>query len=201
MPIDDEPTPFWDGDGEAEYVAAWARKVFRAGWGKVEPAGNGTTGRALDEHYLRPLGIAREQTWITDCVDTYCISEAGRRAIDARFKPFAAAHGLPQTELLAHRSDRTIVEEAIADHLSRLRRELRRASPSVVMTLGSAAARVFAAVVDVPDPGGLRVDGYGARRAFTLAGKSLDWYPLVHPRARRQIAHWTSAHELWCAAR
>lgn len=59
LPVASEPYPFWRGE-DAE--APVAQISLPAGLGRLLPAGknvNGTPGRALDDFYLKPLGLSR----------------------------------------------------------------------------------------------------------------------------------------------
>jgi hypothetical protein len=205
LPVDNEPTPFWTGENEAEEIEAWKqRRTFV--WdpkvhGTVAPAGrrnNGSSGLTLDERYLRPLAIERSDAWITDCLDTYRMSEGVKAAIEDRFGPFASSAGLAEPRLESHPNEQAIVREALAEQARRLTDELASARPETIVTLGNAARTVFARLVEHQLPTrGLVPTGYGEK--VQLGEKiNASWYPLAHPgvlNARNQ--KWTDAHEKW----
>src|SRR5438067_212148 len=59
IPVDNEPEPFWNGEGADAILNEWRVPVFDGhGWGDVQlPAAfySGESGRKLDERYLVPL--------------------------------------------------------------------------------------------------------------------------------------------------
>jgi uracil-DNA glycosylase len=197
LPVDNEPVPFWDGSNEGGLVDAWRGHRFDNGWGVAEPAGprnNGSSGRSLDDHYLEPLGLTRDEAWITDCLDTYRMSTGVERALSERFTPIVTDVDL-QPSLGGHPGDRAIVSEALELHRDRLHEELRTAAPEVVITLGNAARRVFASVTDTPlDSRVLTVDGYGTAIRTSTGAR---WFAVAHPGTLSKLESWRTAHEHW----
>lgn len=198
IPVDDEPSPFWTGDDEDALVDAWKATIGYdpTTLGVVAPAGNGTSGRTLDMEYLEPLGVTRADTWITDCVDTYFVSDAARKRL-----PDVDGHcrtiGLPVSNLANHPTDRALVEQATTHHRERLRAELETAAPATIITLGDVAATVLMTVLDLPlEPSSLaRVPDYG--KAVPLESPvTASWLRLAHPRALR-TKKWAARHQRW----
>jgi hypothetical protein len=202
LAVDNEPEPFWNGADEDVRIAEWKELVgFDDRWGSVDPVGklNGSSGAWLEVNVLAPLGFGREQTWITDCLDTYRASKAQSRAIDERFRPFADMARLEQPSLPKHPSESAIVKETRELHLTRLRTELDDAQPTTVVTLGNAALRTMRVLLD-DDPYGddrLYQEPYGRRLVSSIEGRFVAWYPLVHPGARG----WRHAHGAWAEVR
>jgi hypothetical protein len=193
LAVADEPSPFWpagDAIEEASRVEMWCKSVdFSPAWGTVAPAGsaNGSSGRWLDKHILEPLGCARQDAWITDCLDTYRLSSGQASRIADTYDPNAIQLGLPPVEISAHPTEAEIVAEAVKAHRPRLLAELEKASPQEVVTLGNAALRVFATLVESSvstPPRFLTQSGYGAPVEVRVNGRSMTWRPLVHPGAR-----------------
>jgi hypothetical protein len=200
LAVDDEPTPFWTGDDEAARVERWSAAVgFRASWGTVRGVGrlNGSSGVWVEREVLRPLGVTHAETWITDCLDTYRASTgAGRRLADT-YEPFARAFGLTSAVLPPHPDEEDIVREARADHLGRLRSELRSAKPELIVTLGNAALRVLRELVEADHaPARLNVATYATRLPCRFEGRAVAWLPLAHPAAP---AVYQGAHARWQA--
>src|SRR5947208_12617150 len=76
LPVDNEPEPFWDGGGASELVEAWKAAIgFDQAWGEVGTAFNGSSGIWVRDRILAPLGVDRENAWITDCLDIYHASD------------------------------------------------------------------------------------------------------------------------------
>jgi hypothetical protein len=212
--VDNEPEPFWNGDDAAERVEHWrARVAFDDSWGEVDvPAGiNGPSGAWVDSQILAKFGLGRADTWITDCLDTYRVSNAGAGAIERRFVPFAIDADLQIPHLASHPSESQIVTEALQPRrAAALCEQLRRAAPDTIVTLGNAALRVMRKLAEecdqgdagdrsttapTRDPGtGLRLDNYGERCIVTVHERKIAWYPLAHPAAP---AAYQTAHEAW----
>jgi len=201
VPVDLEPEPFWNGSDEVERVQAWMEDVgWKASWGRARPAGrlNGSSGAWVDEKVLRPLGLSRSEAWITDCLHWYCSSNGAARRIADTYQPFADDHGAPEAWLPAHPSEPEIVKTATEHELPRLREELERAAPELVVTLGNAALRVARRLLDGKSlPRKLAADAsYARRHEVALAGRRLHLLPLAHPAAPRR---YQEAHTVWIA--
>jgi uracil-DNA glycosylase len=198
LAVDNEPEPFWDGKDEADRVEAWRLRVeWSDEWGRAEPAVglNGPSGDWVVTNIVDRLGYNRMQAWMTDCLDTYRASTAMQKAVDTVYGPFAARLGLPAAELLSHPSENQIVREAIAEQLTRLRSELGRGQPDVVVTLGNAALRVLAAMADDrPAITKLVAENYGKTIGITISGVQFSWLPLAHPAAPTM---YQEAHAEW----
>lgn len=202
--VDLEPEPFWNGADEIARIDAWRDVVgWRADWGEALPAGrlNGSSGAWVDGRILAPLGVARPDAWITDVLHWYCASRGGAERIADTYAPFAARRtDLPSVQLPAHPNEGEIVRAAIAGELPRLREELAAAMPEAIVTLGNAALRVTAALIDPPEPGRtvpkeLRADSsYGAELSVAFGGRRLSWLPLAHPAAP---SDYQAAHSRW----
>ena len=195
IPIDNEPEPFWEGLDTGERIDAWKASVdFKEEHGNVtSPGTNGSSGRGLTQQYLEPLGLHREDCWITDCLDTYFMSVDGEKALTAKFPG--------SWRLESHPSERQIIDRAIQDHISRLRTELREASPEFVITLGEAANQVFGITVGAEAPPKLIRTDYGVSRTVTHHGNEFAWVPLCHPGLIAKNTAWAAAHESWVSER
>ncbi len=203
--MDDEPYPFWTGEDAEERVTGWMRdvKFDEENWGQIGPCKrlNGPTGKALDL-WLQPLVPSRDDCWITDCLDTYRLSEQQAARISDTYAPFAEAFGLTANSVAPHPDEKAIVTEACAEHLPRLKRELGTAEPSIIVTLGNAALRTLRNLVELDggaDPGeAVGVDDrYGVPYSVQCEGRSARWYPLAHPAAPKK---YQDLHSAWRAS-
>jgi hypothetical protein len=204
LAVDNEPLPFWSGDGEDAYITRWKALVgFRDGdWGRIAGVGrsNGSSGRWVDDKVLIPLKARRDDAWITDCLDTYFSSERGAAAVAERYSPFAVRAGLPAASLAVHPTESTIAKLGVREHRDRLLHELSDAAPDIVVTLGNAALKVLRTIMGATDaPTKLRADsGYGTERTLSVDGRDIVWFPLAHPAAPRA---YQDAHARWCRKR
>ena len=202
--VDNEPEPFWTGTDQDERVAAWTKAVgfIEGKHGRVSPVGelNGSSGCWVDDNVLRPLKVGRSDAWITDCLDTYRCSEALAKRLEDTYSEFAVEAGLPASVLSPHPGEDEIVAEALQEHRQRLLQELEAARPSMVVTLGNAALRVFRGLVAESDrerpPTKLSAgpDAYGLVLEVSLGEKRLKWLPLAHPAAPKT---YQEAHSRW----
>jgi uracil-DNA glycosylase len=202
--VDNEPVPFWDGNGVLERYQHWVDHVnWRPAWGQVRPAEerfNGPTGGWMGQHVLAPLGVRRDEACISDCLDVARLSEGQARRLKDTYNPVAALMGLPPCTLAPAPDEAEIVEEAKNAHLDRLREELRQCQPRTVITLGNAALRVMIMLLDDVEPFApkdLVHAAYGRARSATFEGRQLKWLPLVHPRAGANIPAWVETHTRW----
>ena len=104
---------------------------------------------------------------------------------------------LPPFHLQPHPSESEIVNEAIEQHTDRLRAELRRCRPATIATLGNAAARVMAHLLE-RKPTLVSLEGYGAPAGLRLNGRSVKWFALAHPAAPKQ---YQASHAQWMKER
>lgn len=203
LAVDDEPVVFWDGADAADRVRRWSAEVgWQREWGSVRPAGNGTSGRAVIEDVLQPLGTTMERCYVTDCLPRYHVKRGDAsqgKAMEERYQPFAAARGLPMFSLPSRPPPKTLVRQAIHENGDALRDQLRVARAEVVVTLGEEAADVFAAVAGVDRVLLRRDESYGRERRVPSSCGVRAWIPLKHPGLR--APQWKAHHEDWKAAR
>jgi hypothetical protein len=202
LAIDDEPTVFWDGADANQRIEEWQQTVhWTSSWGTVgATSGNGSSGRHVIDHVLQPLAIAPENVYFTDCLPTYFIKSGAvsqSTAIRGAYGPFAAAHRppLPTADLPTRPSPQDVVRRAIAEEGQTLRTQIEKAAAPAIVTLGQEAADVLAAIA-----GSDRVllaigESYGRARTIGIAGRRMQWVPLVHPGNRSD--NWRRQHQLW----
>lgn len=203
LAVDDEPTVFWDGADAATRIEAWKAAVgWSAVWGTVALAGgNGSSGKHVVDHVLRPLGVAAEQTYFTDCLPAYVVKNGAssqQAAIDDVYAPFARDHGLPEADLPPRPTTTSLVATSVELEAAELRGQIAAAKAPTIVTLGQEAADVLACLAGV-DRVALKPDGYGRDRPVEVADSSMRWWPLVHPGNRD--AGWRKAHQAWVDSR
>jgi hypothetical protein len=197
LAVDNEPEPFWDGQDEEVRIARWREAVgWTSAWGEVGPVGrlNGSSGQAVKDGVLEPLGIDRNAVWLTDCLSLYHLSRGMAAAIDDVYRPLLKRLGLPEAKLASHPDEQSNVAGA---EKARLKSEIDEANPNVVITLGNAALRVFRMLADEPiGPARLAADNnYGRPLAARIIGRRVTWYPVKHPGQRAPL--WVAAHKAW----
>jgi hypothetical protein len=148
MAVDNEPEIFWAGGEEQENAAIseWKRLVgYQPEWGQISAAGrfNGSSGLWVNQRVFVPLGKSRQDSWLTDCLDTYRCSKGLSTYLQKTYSYLRNTNGWPQANHSPHPDENAIVVEAITNHKNRLLSELTAAHPTLVITLGNAALRVF----------------------------------------------------------
>jgi hypothetical protein len=203
LAVDNEPEVFWDGCDQEKFIARWMDVVgFESSWGNIGAAGklNGSSGRWVNENILIPFHATRADTFLTDCLNTYCSSIAGAGRISDTYTPFAANHALPTAHLPRHPNENEIVKEARDLHTARLTREIQAVQPAKIVTLGNAALRVLRhllAPTSGPTPHQLSPDSvsYGKPFRINIGGvNGVEWWPLAHPAAP---AAYQEVHQRW----
>lgn len=97
--VDNEPTPFWSGDGQKDRVEEWRDRVqWQPAWGEASaPARgvNGPSGAWAERWVLAPLGVGRDEVCISGCLDTARLNPSWRkqdpRAAPSRQPPSCAS--------------------------------------------------------------------------------------------------------------
>lgn len=211
LAIDVEPTVFWDGADAIERVAAWKEAVgFRAEWGTVASAGNGTSGDGLNTEILEPLGISPGDVWFSDLVPWFFIKKGSitRRAqfeaIRDEYAPFAARVGLPAANLPLRLTAPSLCRYSIEQRADHLRRELLESDARVLVTLGEEPRYVVERIADsvggrVTRPLKATMTDYEQAGALEVDGREIEWWALKHPGQRDP--EWRATHRRWIERR
>lgn len=200
LPVADEPIPFWDGEDADEHLSAVIGR-FPSAWGTLmAPADrklNGSSGVWVRNHVLRPLAIGADEVCITDCLDTYRLSNGAAARLADTYAPVQEALGLPPVVLPPHPGEDEIVCEALELHRPRLLQVLAEARPELIVTLGNAALRVLAQLVKQTGASPSRLvpdDQYGTAISVLVGGRRAALLPLAHPASpgpyQRAHARW-----------
>lgn len=197
MPVDNEPSVFWDGADADDHVDAWRERYFDPAWGHVAPARlNGPSGSWLRSKVLDPLEAAGvSSTFVTDCLTTYRLSTGAASRLADTYEPLAIdTASLERPRLQGHPSETQIVREALESHSTRLTSQIGAARPRVIVTLGNAASRVINTLAGGSGPGTLSPNVYGSATSITLPGIRTLWVSLVHPATPKV---WQARHQEW----
>jgi uracil-DNA glycosylase len=161
---------------------------------------NGPSGRALDQDFLAPIGVARSQTWLCDLVPHTCLNPAQKKALAREYEPRREVFGLPEVDL-------PDVPDTFADEERRaqIRKEIGEAGPEILVLLGDQPIRHFLAAYDgrwkrLAGFGKTR-ETYGRLHPTNLDGIELKVLPLAHPRQTsglgRHSSEWKDLHAEW----
>ena len=201
LPVDNEPTPLWDGVDVELRLARWKREVaFDPDLhGSVRrPATSTFTGRHLDNLVLDPLGSVRADTWITCCVDQFAMPWRSRRvfdrfdsSLDPRWEPWSIPFDRGKRRLRWH---------ALEHHRARLLHEVDACRPELVVTLGDLAAWVFLRLLDErPAPDDWFRAWYGGPLTVSVGGRRVVWRELAALGSMRRSDGHRGLHDRWIA--
>jgi hypothetical protein len=173
-------------------------------------SGNGTSGVAVIQDALEPLGIAPRAVAFSDIVNRFFVKRSQPRdqgmLHDDIYTPFlqslaeAGAFQPPVVMLPARPSPAALVALATAEHAERLVCEIDTSGAPVLLTLGEEARQVLAAIASSssgPPTNQLRASApdYGHPGTVTIGNTERQWRALVHPGQRSEP--WRDARSRW----
>lgn len=209
LAVDVEPVVFWDGvePSPGSVLEQWKSAVgFQPSWGKVTAGLNGPSGDSVVTNTLGPLGLEASEVAFTDAVPWYFVKQGGGsqgKAIRERFQPVAELLGVSSGSLPTRPSTQELVRTACEEpRRSSLRAEIVTADVPLLITLGNEALHAVRGVSDKCSGVQEQLEPlreYGSRGQITIAGRSMQMLPLVHPGFQRQTknAEWRAAIARW----
>ena len=198
LAVASEPRIFWRGDRvEAETIVS--RIKIPAEAGRLFPADeqlNGPSGRALDDHILKPLALQRKEAWLCDLVPHGCMNSGQKKAVEEQYLPVAQRLGLPVPSVPE-------VPEQLTDEARRqgILHELRASKARLLILLGDEPIKWFLRFFADCPRGLAQFRPYGLINRFDIAGMELGVLPLVHPRQAARLGAasdaWFTKHQVW----
>lgn len=199
LAVASEPSIFWRGEGAEEIISSIH---IPQELGTLVPANiNGPSGNSLDYLYLDPLGLDRDNAWLCDLVPHACLNNPQVSAIERAYLPLQEQYNLPnvtiprQPKSTMFRNSRRIKQ--IID-------EINLAQPELIVTLGDPPIEFFLkrfTGIKKLSQMGKKLDSYGKLHPCEIAGRSLYWLPLCHPRQAGQLGRsdleWNQLHNDW----
>ncbi|MGD0091442.1 MAG: hypothetical protein ABSE73_16105 [Planctomycetota bacterium] len=200
LAVASEPYIFWRGDGADEIVS---KVSIPKELGSLVPADaelNGPSGIALDDLFLKPLGLDRREAWLCDLVPHSCVNPAQQKAIERAYNPLVARHGLPTPSTPGVPS-----KLALDDRRNEILTELRESKARVLVLLGDQPIKWFLAHFDSRWKKLSDFKPYGALHRATVDGLNVAVLPLVHPRQAARLglssSGWYEKHLAWVKER
>jgi len=199
LAVASEPEIFWRGDDAHTIIAAIPIPPAAGRLVPASPDFNGPSGRTLDDRFLAPLGLTRNDAWLCDLLPESRKNPGQAAALARAYDPSRDALGLPEYDWP------TVPNElASRQRCADIEQELRAAAPEVLITLGDQPLRWF-----VSNFGGQKrlaaygddESTYGRLHPLHIAGKDMLLLPLVHPRQAGGLGshsqRWSALHRHW----
>ncbi|MBP6989812.1 hypothetical protein KBB48_03510 [Candidatus Shapirobacteria bacterium] len=203
LAVASEPEIFWTGDNAEEIISGIQipEELGRL----TSPSDknlNGPSGRALDNKYLKPIGLTRENTWLCDLLPQSRLNKNQKNAIDKHY----TAEIIDRFDL----TPATIPEFKKSDLNSDIRREeilqeLEQSKAEILILLGDMPIRWFLRYFDnkystLSDFGDTD-QTYGKEHEIKINSHFYKVLPLCHPRQADRLgtsnAKWGKLHDKW----
>lgn len=196
-----EPYIFWRGDDCEEIIS---RITLPRETGMLEPASptfNGPSGKTLDDKYLLPLGLTREDVWLCDLLPSSRINPNQRKAIDKYYQPLVDQFNLPECTI--PNFSRSELRRQKNRHLEILE-EIKDSKCDTIVLLGDLPIKYWLAYFSnyrkLSDFGDTP-KFYGKLHEIEISEKGYNILPLVHPRQAGKLGKaskkWTDLHARW----
>jgi len=200
LAVASEPTIFWTGGNQEKLVSKI--RIPRT-VGELAPAGerfNGPSGRALDDHFLTPLGRDRPEAWLCDLYPYAMLNPRQLKAIRLKYSPLVARHGLPRASL-----EKAPTKAPALLRVVEILSEIRRSEAEVLILLGDRPITWFLTRFQLTykrlSDFGTDRSSYGRLHQFPLGDFNIHVLPLVHPRQAARLgassAKWGELHDAW----
>lgn len=200
LAVASEPCIFWTGNGAEEIINEIDIPEELGSLRPAAPQFNGPSGNALDDLFLAPVGLNRQDAWLCDLVPHSCVNPAQQRAIDQKYQPLVAHYGLPMPSAPA-------VPMQLADERRRqaILDEIKQSQAETLILLGDQPIRWFLRFFDARwkrlSDFGAESATYGRRHHLKLDGVDIAVLPLAHPRQAAKLgqvsASWFDLHGNW----
>jgi uracil-DNA glycosylase len=200
LAVASEPYIFWTGEGATDLIA---RVRIPAALGTLSPAAemhNGPSGRSLDERFLRPLGLTRNDVWLCDLYPFSMLNDRQLNAIRRKYTPLASRHKLPKPSL-----EKAPSESPGHRRVQEIAAEITESRARTLLLLGDLPIAWF---LHALSPGRRRLSQfgkspseYGRLHRVDITGTSINVLPLVHPRQASSLGasspSWRTIHDNW----
>jgi hypothetical protein len=207
LAVASEPDIFWRGD-HAETIISEIRIPEELGTLTVprDSRMNGPSGRALDEKFLKPLGLNRDEVWLCDLLPYSRVNENQLKAIKDNYKQdLIRKYKLtPATIPPFDKKDLNSASRRVE-----ILQELEDSQAETLILLGDLPVywflRYFEKKYSQLAQFGKTPDTYGSVSLININGKLYKVIPLCHPRQADRLGAsstlWGQLHDLWVKER
>lgn len=203
LAVASEPSIFWRGENVEKILAGID---FPKELGKLVPADsrfNGPSGIALDQLFLEPLGLTRDEAWLCDLLPESRMNPGQKKAISNHYKDGLIDKFKLKPVTIPVFNVKEISASSEQRHLE-IQAELEASGADTILLLGDLPIKWFLYFYDTRTKLSDFVDcqeAYGKRHRVVINDKGYDVIPLCHPRNAGQLgAHsgkWAEWHRSW----
>ena len=200
LAVASEPEIFWKGDDN--YVQEVINRInLDKSYGELKPASrslNGPSGNCLDERYLNPLKLTRNDVWLCDLLPESRKNPTQEKALKEHYdgKVFIDYNFPPVPEIIA--DDNRVCE---------IVQELEQSGASNIILLGDQPIKFFLNKFDTTYKKLADIEAknmYGKAFPVTINGNHYSVICLAHPRQTGELGQhspkWKSVHDKWIEA-
>lgn len=201
LAVASEPYIFWKGDGCENLIR---KIVIPREAGMLEPAQpkfNGPSGNTLDDKYLSPLGLSRNEAWLSDLLPSSRINPNQRKAINKHYQPLVDKLDLPECTIPNFSGSELKSQE---NRYYEISQEVEESKADTIILLGDLPIKHWLAFYTdyrKLSDFGETADSYGKIHPVDIVGKTYSILPLVHPRQAGSLGKasqkWTDLHARW----
>jgi hypothetical protein len=203
LAVASEPEIFWRGENADRIISGIKiPKDLGTLTVPIDPKLNGPSGRALDELFLKPLGLNRNTVWLCDLLPYSRVNQNQRKAIEKNYnqKLIEKYNLSPATIPLFDKK-----ELNSSSRRAEILQELEDSKADTIILLGDLPIYWFIRFFDKRYPRlsqfGETPDTYGKSHQIRINDRSYNVIPLSHPRQADRLGasstKWGSLHDIW----
>lgn len=203
LAIASEPEIFWRGEN-AEEIISRIHIPYELGRLTLptDKALNGPSGRALDEKYLKPLNITREDTWLCDLLPNSRVNENQKKAIEKHYtKELIEGYNLSKATIPIFDKKELNNDKRREEILE----ELEQSKAQKLILLGDLPIKWFLNFYDnkfkTLSQFGDTAEEYGKEREIKINNRIYNVIALCHPRQADRLGSsstkWGQLHDEW----
>lgn len=206
LAIASEPEIFWKGENAKDIISEIKiPKELGTLTVPIDIKQNGPSGRALDELYLTPLGLNRDNVWLCDLLPYSRVNENQYKAIVKNYTPdIISKYNLdPATVPLFDKK-----ELNSSSRRAEILQELEESKAETLILLGDHPIYWFLRFFDKKysrlSQFGETTETYGKPHQMSINSRAYNVIPLCHPRQAGRLGNsrtkWVKLHNFWQAS-